>query len=284
MPFLADGAIDEESLRREVDWALGQGVQGLGLALASEMPRLTESERARVSAVVVEQVEGRLPVVVHASAESARVAIGLARRAEADGAGALMVHPPTFQISGQEEVAAFFEELMAATTVPVFLQDTVFARVDLSMATALAERYPGRVLLKLEVPPTPRLVERVVQATGGRIPVFGGAGGTAFYSELLRGAVGTMPSSMAPALFVEIWTLFRDGELEASRLAFARLLPLLSATHAPGVGLAFFREALVLRGVFQQAYARTPAAALSDTDRSELRMLLDDLELLPVPR
>jgi dihydrodipicolinate synthase/N-acetylneuraminate lyase len=279
MPFRPDGLIDEEALRHEVDWAIGHGVHGLGLALASEMLRLTEAERARVTALAVEAAGGRVPVVVHASAESSFLASELSRRAEAEGASALMVTPPTFQVGGAQRMVVFFRELAQATTVPIVLQDVVTARVDMGLTHTLQREFPGRILLKAEVPPTPFAVATAVAATNGQMPVFGGAGGLAFYSELLRGAAGTMPSCMVPEPFVEVWDKYQDGDVEGARLAFARLQPLLVLTTSQVLGLAYYREALVLRGIFESASCRAPSAVLSDLDRRELQVLLDSLEL-----
>ena len=49
-PFHDDGAIDETSLRNEVDFAIDAGVHGLGIALGSEVYKLTEAERDQVVA------------------------------------------------------------------------------------------------------------------------------------------------------------------------------------------------------------------------------------------
>jgi 2-keto-3-deoxy-L-arabinonate dehydratase len=192
MPFTARGDIDDAALACEVDWAIGHRVDGVGLGLASELPRLSRQERERVIELVVSAARGRVPVVVAASAESTRAATRLARHAQDSGASAAMVHPPTFEAPGPRAQWAFFDEILATSRLPVFIQDLPHARVDLDVVVALERDYPGRILLKAESPPTVDTVAAAIEATDGRVPVFGGAGGLAFYSELLRGASGTM--------------------------------------------------------------------------------------------
>jgi 2-keto-3-deoxy-L-arabinonate dehydratase len=242
------------------------------------MPRLSEGERDRVTEVVVAQAGGRVPVVVLATAESAHLAAVLAHRAAERGAAAVMVSPPTFEL-GPGGPTAFYRELAARTSVPIVLQDIPVARVSGSVAAELHREHPGRIALKVEVEPTPLAVADAVAATGGEIPVFGGAGGLRFYSELVRGAVGTMPGCVVPELFVEVWRHWLEGDREAARRAFERFVPFLAVTGAPGLLLAFYRELLVLRGVFSSSAARQPAAELSETDRAELRELVESLEL-----
>lgn len=282
MPFTVCGAIDEECLAREVNWAIEAGVDGLGLALASELPRLSPLERKRVIQLVVAEARARIPVVVAASAESSLAATAFARDAEAYGAAAVMIHPPTFEAPSPRAQSAFFNDILADTTVPIFLQDLPHARLDLGVAVALEAAYPGRIALKAECPPSADTVAGAIEATGGRIPVFGGAGGLLFYSELLRGAAGTMPGCVLPDAFVTVWRQFTSGDTGAARASFARIVPFLTATNRPGLMFSFYREALVLRGIFHEAVARTPGIPLDPLDRRELRELLEDIGCLPL--
>jgi 2-keto-3-deoxy-L-arabinonate dehydratase len=279
MPFTRELGIDEESLRREVDWAIGHGVDGLALALGSDFPRLTPDERSRATRICAEQAAARVPLVVHVAAESGTAAAELARRAAADGAAALMVLPPTFDAPGADGIRDYFLEVAAAVELPIVLQDTPAAHVPWAAVHALVERLPGRLALKAETDPTPDAVQHAVSAFGDRLPVFGGNGGVALISELARGASGTMPGCALPERFAAVWRAHRDGDRVTARQRFAPLAPYLCATGVPGRWLAFYRETLVLRGVFAAGHARSPQAALSPAERRELRELLDDLEI-----
>jgi dihydrodipicolinate synthase/N-acetylneuraminate lyase len=281
MPFTANGDIDESALRREVDWAVRCGVDGLGLALASEMPRLSESERAEVVRVTVEQIAGRVPLVVHAGAESAALSIRLAADAARLGAHALMIPPPTFEVGDREDVIDFYREVGGAVDLQLVLQDIPQARVRPELALELADLFPGRIALKIETPPTPVGVREAVEAVAGRgIAVFGGAGGLLLHSEMIRGARGTMPGCALPDCFVDVWRAHRAGDRAAARRTFARLVPLLSVLTMPGRVMQMHREVLRLRGVFDTADLRAPAARLTRTDVQEVAELLSDLGLV----
>ena len=274
MPFSADGAIDHRALRVQARWAIDAGVDGLALALASELPRLSVSERHAVTESVVAEVAGRVPVVVHAGAESDVLAIQLALDAESRGAAVVMVPPPRFEVHGQAATAEFYRRLLESIGAGVVLQDLPDARVDAGIAAELAAEFPGRVMLKAEVAPTPTAVRDAVARSGGALPVFGGAGGLLFISELLQGAAGTMPGCIVPEVFAATWRLFRAGDVEGARTAFARALPLLVATTLPGRMLPLYREALVARGIFPSAHGRMPDAELDDIERAEVRSLV----------
>jgi 4-hydroxy-tetrahydrodipicolinate synthase len=93
-PFDEQLRVDEESLRRLVEFNLEAAVHGLGVALGSEIFRLTEAERLQVTRIVVDQARGRVPVVINTGAQGTELAVHYSRTAEDAGADALMVSRP----------------------------------------------------------------------------------------------------------------------------------------------------------------------------------------------
>lgn len=95
-PFDENRRVDEESLRRLIEFNLDAGVHGLGVVLGSEIFKLSEAERDQVTRLVVDQVRGRVPVI-NTGAPGTDLALFYSRRAEELGADALMIlpaHPP----------------------------------------------------------------------------------------------------------------------------------------------------------------------------------------------
>ena len=64
-PFDEQARIDEASLRNLVAFNIAAGVHGLGVALGSEVFKLSEAERDQVTRIVVDEVRGRIPVVIN---------------------------------------------------------------------------------------------------------------------------------------------------------------------------------------------------------------------------
>ena len=71
-PFTDDGRqVDEATLRRFVEWQVVNGVHGLiPVASTGEFLSLTDEERRRVASIVIDQVAGRIPVLIGAGAEN----------------------------------------------------------------------------------------------------------------------------------------------------------------------------------------------------------------------
>src|ERR1044071_871752 len=107
-PFDERGQIDEDSLRSLVEFNLAAGVHGLGVALGSEIFKLSEAERDQVTRIVVGQVRGRVPVVTNPGAAATDLALYYSEVAERNGADALMITPPSFMPAGPAEVREYY--------------------------------------------------------------------------------------------------------------------------------------------------------------------------------
>ena len=122
-PFDARGRIDAESLRNLVDFTIEAGVHGLGIALGSEVYKLTEAEREIVTRAVIEQVNGRVPVVVNTGAAATDLAIYYSNQSKEWGASAVMCTPPGIGFS-PTEILDYFQAISDAVQLPIVIQDT----------------------------------------------------------------------------------------------------------------------------------------------------------------
>ena len=227
-PFADSGEIDEWSLRNLVDFTLAAGVHGLGIALGSEVYKLSESERARVIETVIHQTNGHVPVVVNTGAPGTDLAVFYSRLAEEAGAAAVMCTPPGPGFS-QDELLGYFGAIADAVSIPVVIQDTDANPVSGTMIKTIAAHCPGVDYAKVESTPQPDQVRAAVEASAGSVGIIGGAAGTYLLQELRRGAIGTMPWPSTPASFVAVWDRWQAGETEAAHALFAETLaPLLN--------------------------------------------------------
>ncbi|HIG16621.1 MAG TPA: dihydrodipicolinate synthase family protein [Candidatus Handelsmanbacteria bacterium] len=212
-PFDAADRIDEDGLRSVVDYNIDAGVHGLGIAYATEIPKLTEAERDRVTQIVVEQAGDRVPVVVNTGAPSTNATVLYSRQAEALGASAVMGTPPA---GSSELIRTYFTAMSAAVRVPVFVQE-VSGIVGGSLLRQMAQQSDNIRYAKIESAPTPKTIKDAVESCHGLVTVLGGASGTQLIEELRRGSQGTMPWPSLPHAFVQVWDLWEQGEQDAAR-------------------------------------------------------------------
>lgn len=278
-PFDENGELDEESLRSLIDFNVAAGVHGLGVALGSEVFKLSEAERNRVTRIVVEQVNGRIPVVINTGAPGTDLAVFYSRTAAELGADALMVMPPAFMPAGPDEVLDYFQAISAAVNIPIFLQDTASAPISAGLARQLAERCEWVRYIKVESQPVTAKVAAMHQAASDILTVFGGAGGNYFIEEMRRGSVGTMPFCTQPEAFVAVWDKFQSGDERGAREVFDRMIQPVNRIAAQGAGLFYHvhKELLRSRGVIRTAKVRSPAPALDDLTLRELEQVIAEI-------
>lgn len=281
-PFDAQGNLAMADLARQTEWLVERGVHGLGIAMASEVFKLSEQERDAVLRSVVEVADGAVPVVMNTGAEGTDLTIRYSRRAEELGARALMIRPTTYIPTTASEHIDFFHRVAESVSIPIFLQDQSTAPVPPSMAVACARRHENLCYIKVETPPTiPRVVEaqRLIDGDTNLI-IFGGMGGAFFLEELERGSVGSMPGATLPDVFVDVWDLWQSGDKAAASEKFAQYSTIIRIL-AQGQGLAnwIYKHILWRRGVFSESgiYARHPslrpdAAHLAEIDAELARV------------
>lgn len=278
-PFLKDGGIDTEGLRAVIDYNIDAVVDGLGIALASEVQLFNEAERDLLIKTVVDQTNGRVPVVMNTGAPGTDLAIFYSKRAEELGVDAVMLTPPGSGIgsSNPENVRQYFRSIANAVNVSVVLQDVQFAQVDPQMVAELASELPGIVACKMETPPTAPRVAATVDALQGKIDVLGGGGATYLMEELARGSTGTMPFSSTPAEFVKILSLYGNGDtaegLELFNLRIAPLCHLVS--QAPELAIGFHKQILKKRGLIESVAVREPSAKPDKHTQRDIDVLLE---------
>ena len=278
-PFDERGRIDDESLRNLIEFNLAAGVHGLGVALGSEIFKLSEAERDAVITVVVEQVRGRVPVVINSGAPGTDLAVFYSTRAQELGADALMIMPPAFMPAGPDEVLEYFKAISDAVTIPIFLQDTNSAPIGAGLARRLAEACEWVRYIKVESLPVTSKVASMHEAAGDALTVFGGAGGSYFIEEMRRGSVGTMPFCTQPEAFVAVWDAFQAGDEATARATFDRIIQPINRLTGQGAGLFYHvhKELLRRRGVIRYAKVRSPAPAVDALTQRELEQVIDEL-------
>lgn len=278
-PFDEAGRIDEESLRRLIDFNVDAGIHGLGVALGSEVYKLNEAERVQMTRIVVDQVDGRVPVVINTGANGTDLAVHYSRMAQENGADALMVLPPAFFPAGAEEIVGYYRAISEAVPLPIFIQDVATSPISAGLAKRLAEACEWVQYIKVESFPVVAKVAAMAAEAGDALTVFGGAGGGYFIEEMRRGSVGTMPFCTQPEAFVDIWDRVRTDDEAGAWETFYRYLAPIARLSAQGTGLfhGVHKEILVHRGVIRTAVVRAPAPPIDEETGRELKALLEEL-------
>lgn len=276
-PFDDKGRIDTGSLQSLIDFNIDAGVHGLGVAIGSEIFKLSEDERRHLTKTVIDHVRTRVPVVINSGAPGTAVAVRYSKQAETLGADALMAIPPHFLPVGADEIADYYRTIDAEIGVSLILQDIPQAPVPPGMAERLLEECRNVNCIKVESLPSTTKVADMAAAVGDRMTIIGGAGGSYFIEEMRRGAKGTMPFCSQPRAFVETFNHFQAGDEAAARQVYDRQIMAVNRLGAQGGDLFYHvhKQLLVRRGIIETAHVRAPTMPLDAITRREIDEIVD---------
>ncbi len=285
-PFDAQGRLDEESLRREVDYLIGAGVDGITVfGVAGEFYAVSDAERIRGVRVAVEQARGRIPVVAGTGHTGTEVAVQLSVAAQEAGADGVMLIMPFFVRPDGAGAFEYCRRVAGALRIPVMVQDqphTTGVQLPVPLLARMHREIPGVTLAKIETPgPAPKIAA-VVQAAGPGLVVLGGSAGAFLLEEVAAGSRGTMPAALMPEVYGAIWRACRAGELGRARRLFNRYLPLIRVTNQPGLGPRLVKEILHRAGIIETTYTRGPVPELDDITRGALLDTVEELGILEI--
>ena len=276
-PFDAKGRVDSDSLQQLVEFNIAAGVHGVGIALGSEIFKLTDAERDLVLKLTVETANGRVPVVMNTSAPGTDIAVALSRRAQELGADALMIYPMSFMPTGPDSMLDLFDQIDAETSLPIILQDVPQAPIGADIVRRIVLHASRAVAIKVETLPTVPKVAQMADKVAQQLTVIGGAGGSYMIEEFRRGARGTMPFCSQPEDFVAVWNHLLDSEENAARDLFdARIMAVNRLASQDGdIFYHIHKRILQHRGVIANALVRSPTSSIDAITLREIDMMLE---------
>lgn len=283
-PFTDSGALDLASTDRMVDFCLEKGVTGLTvLGIMGEAPKLTMEESRTFVKQVLTRVNGRVPVVVGASAPGFAPMKELTQSVMDLGAAGVMVAPPS-TVRTDDQITAYFDMVneTLGPNVPWVLQDHPVA-TGVQMSTGVILRIlknsPNCVMLKHEDCPGLAKLGAIRAASDRgemqRVSILTGNGGGLFLpEELTRGADGAMTGFAYPEMMVDVCAAHARGEVERAHDLFDAYLPLARYEQQAGIGLAVRKHLLMKRGVIASEAVRKPGPKLSAQDVADIARLV----------
>ena len=279
-PFSLDDMVDLGGLGRIVRYAIAAGADGIVYpGVASEFDFLCQDERNAALEVVAREVDGRIPIVVGASASTAGEAADLASAGAARGVIAAMVMAPAALGQALSDLVPFFDTVAETSGLPLVLQNApppVGSGLPVETILDVAAKVPAIRWIKEETLPSGQRITRLLDNAPSHLAgVIGGAGGRYMIDEFNRGAAGTMPACELTEVHAAILRAHRSGERTVAREIFNRVLPLLSFQAV--FRMAMTKAVLAARDLIANERVRAQGPALDTQDRSELAVMLEDV-------
>ncbi|MEJ6782791.1 dihydrodipicolinate synthase family protein [Aminobacter sp. Piv2-1] len=224
--------LDRAAMRRQVEICLDVGVHGMAaLGLATEASKLSEAERRTVMEWIAEDTGGRVPLALTIFGSSVAEQVAQVRHAESVGADWLILQPPMVGQFVAVEYIRFFGRVADATDLPVAIQNApAFMGRGLSSQEIadLVRQHPNIQLVKGEGPVTD--IAGLVEATGGKLPIFNGRGGLELIDNLRIGCRGLILAPDCIDHAVAVYEAFAADDEEAAMAHYRTMLPAVVST------------------------------------------------------
>lgn len=138
-PFTEDGSVDFKRVRELVEWHVQEGTDAiLVLGTTAETPTLTTEEEDEIVRIAIEQVAGRIPVVVGSGSNNTAKAVETSLKYEKMGADALLVISPYYNKANKQGMIQHFLTVADAVNTPIILYN-VPARTGISISYEVLE-------------------------------------------------------------------------------------------------------------------------------------------------
>ena len=279
-PFREDLSIHFDALRRNAASLAATCDVVVPLGNNGEIFSLSPEEQRQAGRAVVEEIRGRKPVVVGIGF-SLPVARELAQAAESYGADGVLALPPHYTQASDDGLLAYYRAIADATKLGVVLFQTPTFNFSVPLLRRLAE-IPNLVGMKDEHGDMKQFV-RQWDAVGDRLELLCGVGeilAPSYFAlgvkAFTSGIVNFMPQT--PTRLLE--QLLAGRLAEAARLVAQEAQPIFDLrARRPGYVIGVIKEAMNLCG-FPAGPVRPPLAPMLESDRADLRAVLNKLDLL----
>jgi 4-hydroxy-tetrahydrodipicolinate synthase len=230
-PF-KNGQLDEDALRRLVDWQIAEGTHGLvPTGTTGESPTLNFDEHKRVIDITIEVARGRVPVIAGTGSNATDEAIDLSRHAEKSGADGVLIVNPYYNKPTQDGLYAHFKAINDAIGIPIVIYNIPSrTNVDMSVATMARIFELKNVVGVKDATANLARVSQQRAAMGPEFIQLSGEDATAlgFMAHGGHGCI-SVASNVAPRLCAEFENTLMKGDFAAARKMQDRLLPLFDA-------------------------------------------------------
>ena len=220
-PFTDDGkSIDEERLRALVNHCIELGVHGVvPCGTTGEFVNLTVDERKRLLEVVLDEVNGRVPVIAGTGASGTDQALEMTKYAKDLGADAALIVTPFYLKPADRGIYEHYDTIASKVELPIILYNIpqcTGVQLTWQMVEDLAQ-IPNIVGLK-DSSGQLRYILAVLEKVRDKINVLCGHDEVVL-AALAAGCSGAILASanVIPDIWVQIYNHVKNGELQKAR-------------------------------------------------------------------
>ncbi len=257
-PFKSDNTIEFNALKANVRYALDAGIAGfLVPAMASEVYKLSETERIKMVSAVLETVDGKVPVIAGAGETNLLKSKRLISKYIELGCANVLFQIP---FKNKAQFKNHFNKLAETDPEMIMLQDWDASGYGLpdELILELFEEVEAFRCLKIETVPAGVKYSRILELTQCRLNISGGWAVTQIIEGLKRGVHAFMPTGMH-RIYTEIYRQWKMGKETKAETLFQKILPVLAFSNQHlDISIHFFKRLHYRQGIYPNLNVREP--------------------------
>ena len=286
-PLLNNDTIDTEGLERLIEHVVAGGVHGIFiLGTTGEAQSISvglSHEMIRQSARIL---NNRLPLLVGISDTSLEDSLSLAKRAADSGADAVVSAPPYYFATGQAELAEFYEQLIPALALPVYLYNMpTHTKVSFAPSTVSRLAANPKVLGFKDSSGSGSYFQSVMHEMRNRDDFSLFVGPEEMMAEsVLMGADGGVNggANMFPELYVALYNAALNKDIDTVHKLHRKVMQISASIYTLGsYGSSYLKgvkSALSVLGICNDFLA-SPFNRFDEAHKDRIRAAIDALEL-----
>lgn len=282
-PFKENGEFDLDGSKKNLDWIIENGVQGVCiLGATGEYQSVTNEEHIKYVKEIVPYIKDRVKVIVGASRERPEDVVELVKNAKESGAHAAMVLPPFYCHPAQDEIVKFYNYIMDETDFPIVIYNNPgSAGVEIEQGTFQEIlKHPKAAIVKESSGDMHKLTQ-VLNDAPETTSVFCGCDNLAFES-FAAGACGwiCMLANVAPKDCVALYeAVCNEKDLDKGREIYKKILPALDVLESFPKPVQALKYLVTYKGL-NGGFVRKPRYELTEEEKSyiERAMMPDGLK------
>jgi len=280
-PFDNDLDIDVTGFRQNIDFQIEQGINGLvPMGTTGESPTMSREEHEVVVELVVDQANGRVPVIAGAGSNNTEEALHYTKHAEDVGADAALVICPYYNKPTQEGLYEHFKTVAENVNIPIVLYNVpgrTGRNIDADTIIRLSE-IDNIVAVKEASGNLDQMMD-IIKGTEDDFLVLSGDDGLTFPLLALGGkGVISVASNIVPDILSEMVAAYFKGKINVSKALHYKYLDLFRIIFVE-TNPAPIKEAMDLMGM-PAGSLRLPLVPVSPESSDKIEVVLKELELL----
>ena len=279
-PFLENGKVNEETLRKLVDLQIEGGVQGLvPMGTTGESPSLNHEEHIDVISIVIDQCKGKIPVIAGTGSNSTEEAINLTAKAKQLGASASLQVAPYYNKPTQEGLYQHFSKIAEEIDLPHIVYNIPGrSGVNITNDTMLRLAKHKNIVAVKDATGNLNQMMDLVSRKPDDLVILSGDDNLCFPIITLGGSgVISVASNIVPGKMVELVNASLNGDNEKAKKLHYELLPLLKVLFIETNPIPI-KAIMALKGLIKEIY-RLPMCPLSKENKEKLTSVINSINL-----